>query len=334
MSDYCRAIWLEGGVGDYDTAGNTPTSIAQQQPFFAPWLESCGKSNICVGGWEEHSPPPSPSSSSSFVNQWDGEAYDRMRKVTFTTKRSGIGPSTADATQIHRLRLEGDDDRCVVSITVNMNVPFGDSFQVQVRWVVSSVGVAIRDGVDELAVSVGMLVVFSKSCFVENKIRTNTTNETIKGQTSLYESQKRRCRTMSNAKGVEVLEDDEDEEEKLKNDGTANGDRCSSAGKENMSIFQSIWSLFLILSGWRLLSFIALGFVSVFGRSGCLVASSSEDTDKKEIIVEIHAAKAKLSHLEKLLEEHDVTPMQTESAAAVVRITNDALHKLISKLND
>lgn len=271
MVDYCRAIWLEGD-GDDGSRNNV------QQPFFAPWLESCGKFNIRVGGWEEDS-----SSSSSFINPWDGEAYDRMRTVTFTTKRSGIGPSTADAKQTHRLRLEGND-RCIVSITVNMNVPFGDSFQVQVRWVVSSVGLGSSgDDVDELSVSVGMLVVFSKSCFVENKIRTNTTNETIKGQTSLFENQKRVCRTISNAQGVAVLQDDEDDDENMNNMTTtmdaANQNRIRSAGEGKMSMLQSIWSLFLILSGWRLLSYLMLAFVSLFGHSDHVVAS--EDTKYK-----------------------------------------------------
>lgn len=49
--------------------------------------------------------------------------------------------------------------------------------------------------------------------------------------------------------------------------------------------------------------------------------------------MEIKSAKERLGDLEKLLEEHDVTPKQTESTVAVVRITNDALHKLINKLN-
>lgn len=312
MVDYCRAIWLEGGGDD--------VCHHAQQPFFAPWLESCGKFNIRVGGWEKDSPP--------YTNQWDGEAYDRMRTVTFTTKRSGIGPSTADATQIHRLRLEGND-RCIVSITVNMNVPFGDSFQVQVRWVLSSVGLGSSgDGTDELSVSVGMLVVFSKSCFVENKIRTNTTNETIKGQTSLFENQKRVCRTISNAKGVAVLHDDDDDDENQNDMTTMMAAR--SAGEEKMSRFQSIWSLFLILSGWRLLSYLALAFVTLFGHSDRAVAI--EDTNTKQIIMEIKAAKEKLGDLEKLLVEIDVTPKQTEKAAAAVQITNDALSKLIDKL--
>lgn len=320
LVDYCRAMWLESDGDDV------------QQPFFAPWLERCGKFNICVGGWEVDS-----SSSSPFVNPWDGEAYDRMRTVTFTTKRSGIGPSTADATQTHRLRLEGND-RCIVSITVNMNVPFGDSFQVQVRWVVSRVLVGSSSGADvaELSVSVGMLVVFNKSCFVENKIRSNTTNETIKGQTSLFENQKRVCRSISNAKGVAVLQDDEDDEENENDMATtmdaANQNRIRTAGEGKMPMLQSIWSLFLILSGWRLLSYLVLAFVSLFGHSDCVVASE-DDTDTKQIIMEIKAAKEKLGDLEKLLEEHDVTPNQTESAAAVVRITNDALRKLINKLN-
>ena len=322
--DYCRAIWLEGD----DDGDDVRCSHDVQQPFFVPWLESCGKFNICVGGWEEGSP-----SSSSFINPWDKEAYDRMRTVTFTTKRSGIGPSTADATQTHRLRLEGND-RCIVSITVNMNVPFGDSFQVQVRWVVSRLGRS-GDDVDELSVSVGMLVVFNKSCFVENKIRTNTTNETIKGQISLFENQKRVCWTISNARGVALLQDDEDDDE-YEDDVTttmdaANQNGIRSTGEGEMSILQSIWSLFLILSGRRLLSYLALAFVSLFGYMYSDSVVAREDT--KQIIMEIKAAKEKLGDLEKLLEENDVTPNQTESAAAVVRITNDALRKLINKLN-
>jgi hypothetical protein len=320
LSEYCRAIWLEGGDDD----DNATTA---QPAFFAPWLVSCGKFNICVGHWEEE---PHSSPSPSFVNEWDGEAYDRMRTVNFTTKRSGIGPSTADATQIHRLRLEGHD-RCIISITVNMNVPFGDSFQVQVRWVVCSVGAP--GGVDEISVSVGMLVVFSKSCFVENKIRTNTTNETIKGQTSLFASQERVCRSISIAKGIELqdFKDDRGNGDVIPKIDSANHGICSSANGRNTSIFQSIWSVLLILSGWRLLSYLALGFVGLFGRSGRVVASQDRG-GKRGITMEIQAAKEKLEDLEKLLEEQDMTPKQTDSVVAVVQITNDALRKLINKL--
>jgi len=304
IADYCRATWLEGD--------------ADVQPFFAPWLESCGKFNVTVGGWEKESP-----SSSSFANPWDGEVYGRMRTVTFTTMRSGIGPSTADATQIHRLRVEGKD-RCVISITVNMNVPFGDSFEVQVRWVVSRVGV-----VDELSLSAGMLVVFNKSCFVEHKIRTNTTKETIKGQANLFEAQKRICRSLSNVKGVGAQDDEDDEEDDETE--TIDANRAGSMQVRVTSAFQTIWSMFLLLSGWRLLSYLVNGFVALLGRPA--VAIGDKDSGRENIIQEIYSAKEKLVELERLLEgDCAITPKQTESIAAVVRITNDALLKLIEKV--
>ena len=310
IADYCDAVWFEGG--------------ANARPFFAPWLESCGKFNISVGGWEEESPTPTPSSP-SFVNPWDGETYDRMRIVTFTTQRSGIGPSTADATQIHRLRVEGND-RCIVSITVHMNVPFGDSFEVQVRWVVS------RAGVDELSVSVGMLVIFNKSCFVENKIRTNTTKETIKGQTNLFEAQRKICRrSFSNGKGVGTQDDEDDFENDEHATETVDANRAGSM-QEYKSVFRAIWSMFLFLSGWRLLSYLVNSFVAFF-RGHPSSAIADKDASRDHVLAEIQSAKQNLVELGQLLEKDgDITPKQTESLGKVVRITNDGLRKVIEKV--
>ena len=310
IADYCDAVWLEGG--------------ANARPFFAPWLESCGKLNISVGGWEEESPTPKPSSP-SFVNPWDGETYDRMRTVTFTTQRSGIGPSTADATQIHRLREEGND-RCIVSITVHMNVPFGDSFEVQVRWVVS------RAGVDELSVSVGMLVIFNKSCFVENKIRTNTTKETIKGQTNLFEAQRKICRrSFSNGKGVGTQDDEDDFENDEHATETVDANRAGSM-QEYKSVFKAIWSMFLFLSGWRLLSYLVNSVVALF-RGYPSSAIAYKDSSRDSVLAEIQSAKQNLVELGQLLEKDSVvTPKQAESIAKVVRITNDALRKVTGKV--
>ena len=308
IADYCDAVWLEGG--------------ANARPFFAPWLESCGKFNISIGGWEEESPTPS---SPSFVNPWDGETYDRMRTVAFTTQRSGIGPSTADATQIHRLRVEGND-RCIVSITVHMNVPFGDSFEVQVRWVVS------RAGVDELSVSVGMLVIFNKSCFVENKIRTNTTKETIKGQTNLFEAQRKICRrSFSNGKGVGTQDDEDDFENDEHATETVDANRAGSM-QEYKSVFRAIWSMFLFLSGWRLLSYLVNSFVAFF-RGHPSSAIADKDASRDHVLAEIQSAKQNLVELGQLLEKDgDITPKQTESLGKVVRITNDGLRKVIEKV--
>ena len=303
IADYCDAVWFEGG--------------ANARPFFAPWLESCGKFNISVGGWEEVESPSSPSSS-SFVNPWDGETYDRMRTVTFTTQRSGIGPSTADATQIHRLRVEGND-RCIVSITVHMNVPFGDSFEVQVRWVVS------RAGVDELSVSVGMLVIFNKSCFVENKIRTNTTKETIKGQTNLFEAQRKIC------KGVGTQDDEDDFENDEHATETVDANRAGSMQEYN-SVFQIIWSMFLLLSGWRLLSYLVNSFVALF-RGHPSSAIGDKDSSRDNVLAEIQSAKQNLVELGQLLEKDGaITPKQTESLGKVVQLTNDGLRKVIEKV--
>ena len=198
VQDYYSTVWSEE-CGD-----------GIIEPFYAPWLESCGKFNINVGSWEDAS--SSSSSGTGIVNPWDGESYDRQRIVTFTTKRSGIGPSTADATQTQRCRLEGND-RCIVSLTINMKVPFGDCFSVEVRWVVSRADTSSRHG-RELSVSCGMIINFNKSCFVEGKIRANTTVETQKGQTSLFDNMKKACRATSRegSSNVHVAEEADDDE--------------------------------------------------------------------------------------------------------------------------
>ena len=97
IADYCDAVWFEGG--------------ANAQPFFAPWLESCDKFNISVGGWEEESPtsPLSP----SFVNPWDGETYDHAHRhlhnsafgdrSEYRRRHSDTPPSCGGERPVHRI---------------------------------------------------------------------------------------------------------------------------------------------------------------------------------------------------------------------------------------
>lgn len=123
----------------------------KEQQFYGPWLAKNNKTKIVVSDWEMGD------SSRGYVGPLDGETYGQKRVITFLTQRSGIGPSTAEVTQTHLCRMEGSD-RCVVSITINMKVPFGDSFSVSVRWVAS------RSGATDLSIQCGMQVVFNKSC--------------------------------------------------------------------------------------------------------------------------------------------------------------------------
>ena len=119
--------------------------------FYGPWLAQNGKMKILVSDWEE------AGEGGGYIGPIDHEQYDKKRVITFITKRQGIGPSTAEVTQTHMCRIEGAD-KCVVAITINMKVPFGDSFSVSVRWVAS------RAGAKDLLIQCGTAVIFHKSC--------------------------------------------------------------------------------------------------------------------------------------------------------------------------
>ena len=131
----------------YDAVWSDTTS----GEFYGPWLAQNGKMKILVSDWEE------AGEGGGYIGPIDHEQYDKKRVITFITKRQGIGPSTAEVTQTHMCRIEGAD-KCVVAITINMKVPFGDSFSVSVRWVAS------RAGAKDLSIQCGMFVTFHKSC--------------------------------------------------------------------------------------------------------------------------------------------------------------------------
>lgn len=120
--------------------------------FYGSWLTQCGKMKVLVSDWEEMA-----GEGGGYVGPIDYEQYTKKRVITFVTKRQGIGPSTAEVTQTHMSRVEGPD-KCVVAITINMKVPFGDSFSVSVRWVAS------RLGANDLQIQCGMAVTFHKTC--------------------------------------------------------------------------------------------------------------------------------------------------------------------------
>mmetsp|Transcript_34956 Transcript_34956/g.75749 ORF Transcript_34956/g.75749 Transcript_34956/m.75749 type:complete len:433 (-) Transcript_34956:911-2209(-) len=307
VQDYYRIVWSEER-GD-----------GINEPFYAPWLESCGKFNIHVGSWEDAS--SCTSSGTGIVNPWDGESYDRQRIVTFTTKRSGIGPSTADATQTQRCRLEGND-RCIVSLTINMKVPFGDCFSVEVRWVVSRADTSSPSS-RELSVSCGMIINFNKSCFVEGKIRANTTVETQKGQTSLFDNMKNACRaTITSREGSnDVAEEDDDEEEE---EGAIVVNQLGYSDEtQHKSWLEAAWSVFLTLIGWRLISYVVDSLFSFFRRP-------QFDEDRQDIVQGIKEAHSKLEAVQRIL-QCEMTQKEVNRIRAVIPIVNDALGKLIIK---
>ena len=135
ISTYFDVVWSDTTSGE----------------FYGPWLAQNGKMKILVSDWEE------AGEGGGYIGPIDHEQYDKKRVITFITKRQGIGPSTAEVTQTHMCRIEGAD-KCIVAITINMKVPFGDSFSVSVRWVAS------RAGAKDLSIQCGMFVTFHKSC--------------------------------------------------------------------------------------------------------------------------------------------------------------------------
>lgn len=148
--------------------------------FYGPWLEATGKLNINVEDWD-FSQEGSP-----FVGDWDKEEYSQKRKVTFAVEGSYPGAGQAHVTHTQYCRY--NEDRCVLSMTSQMkNIPFADSFQVQIRWV------ATRCGSKDLLLQVGLYVLFLKQVIVAGKIRSGTTAKTTETQRDLLARMKVVC---------------------------------------------------------------------------------------------------------------------------------------------
>jgi hypothetical protein len=183
VNDFYEIFWSEG-IG------------TDKAPFYGPWLNECGKTDIKVDDWTV-----AKDEEQGFVGEWDKEeVYSQTREVTFRFERtSRLAPGIVDVKHTQYLRVEGND-RCVVSTMVKVDgVPFSDSFQVHNRWV------ATRVGERDLSIKVGMFVYFVKQVLVAGQIRAGATKETTDAQLNLFIRMKKVC----GSKEVVVLEETE-----------------------------------------------------------------------------------------------------------------------------
>jgi hypothetical protein len=148
--------------------------------FYGPWLTRSGKTDIQVGDW-------TIAEDEGFVGEWDKEHYSRKRELSFKFERSSFiaqGPSIASVKQTQYCRVEGNN-KCVFATTIEtVGVPFSDSFNIQIRWVVT------RVDKDKIAIKVGLFVLFLKQILISGKIRAGVTQESLKQQLDLFRSVK------------------------------------------------------------------------------------------------------------------------------------------------
>lgn len=138
-------------------------------PIYAPFLESCGKNDVIVSGWEE----------GEYTGDWCEQIYSYQRVITFNFMKQTIGQTLVEVKHTQRL-LRNKEDRSIVHISMEMKgFPYADCFIVEVRHVAS------RRGTRDLVIEVGMHIRFLKGCLFEGKIRNNTGNETTKAQLEL-----------------------------------------------------------------------------------------------------------------------------------------------------
>jgi hypothetical protein len=150
------------------------------EPFYEPWLTRSGKTDVQVGDWII------AEDGQEFVGEWDKEHYSRKRELRFKFERSSFiaqGPSIASVKQTQYCRVEGNN-KCVFATTIETEgVPFSDSFNIQIRWVVTR-------QTNGLAIKVGLFVLFLKQILISGKIRAGVTQESLKQQLDLFRSVK------------------------------------------------------------------------------------------------------------------------------------------------
>ena len=159
-----EVCFSEGVQTDYD-------------PFYGPWLESAGKFDVKVGDWIF------ATTGLTFTDDWNGEEYTQKRDVSYKMERSflpGQAPAIAEVAVQQFCRREGDTKVVWISKVETSGIPFGDTFNVRIRWVATSAPDS------SISVKVGLFVVFVKHSMLSGKIRAGTTKETTKQQVDLF----------------------------------------------------------------------------------------------------------------------------------------------------
>lgn len=148
---------------------------------YQEYYRTCGKQDIAISAWEEGE------GENAIANPYDNENYTHRRTVQFHFEKNIMGRNLSpQVSMVEHARV--DENRCVVANSTDCRgVPFGDAFQVQLRWV------ATRVGENDLLLQLGLYVLFSKSVLVAGQIRSATRSESIEAQEKMYEAMKEAC---------------------------------------------------------------------------------------------------------------------------------------------
>ena len=171
-------------------------------PFYKSWLAKSGKDEIQVQSWEQAE--GGSGSPFAFPSLWetDKTRYGQRRTVQFTFTRTThlyTGPPIAKVTQRHFGKISGEE-RCILHMQIEMEgIPFADCFNVQIRWVVTRIGGTVEK--PTLEIRVGLFVNFVKQTILAAKIRSGTTEETTKTQSSLLQAVLAKCTEFIVARG-------------------------------------------------------------------------------------------------------------------------------------
>merc|ERR1712238_117323 len=150
-------------------------------PFYESFLKRQGNMEVDVGLWQY--------AEDGFDYKWSGEKFKQKRIVNFSYNRTThlyIGPPVAKVRQTHFCTQNNNKLIVVMSITF-FEIPYADSFTVEIRWI------ARRDGVDDLHVEVGFFVDFTKYSILGKKIKSSTAVEVTSVHAALFQACKEVC---------------------------------------------------------------------------------------------------------------------------------------------
>ena len=145
---------------------------------YESFFRASGKQDVTISTWEE---------GVALKNPYDEELYAQRRTVEYHFEKNILGRNvTPQVKTVEHARME--EDRCVITMSTDCDgVPFGDTFQVQLRWV----GTRIYQ--NDLLLQLGLYVLFKKSVLVAGQIRSASRSESTEEQMKMFKAMKAAC---------------------------------------------------------------------------------------------------------------------------------------------
>jgi len=153
----------------------------KSKPFFRPWLERLGATDVSVGDWMF------AKNGEVFSDGWSGEPYAQHRMVTYCIERKPVVGNTTiacEVTQNQFCRFEGDDKkRLILQVSVETaGLPFGDTHTDMIRHVYT------KNDDGSVSVKVGVFIMILKETMLSQKIRVEAMQAATKLQLELLRS--------------------------------------------------------------------------------------------------------------------------------------------------